>query len=261
MKIPTLSKKQWLWMVITYIIYGFVVGWPLAAAITFTIAFHEYCHLIMAAKLGMKTKGFTMIPFVGALAFVPEGYKTLWRQAQVVFAGPIGGGLMAFITFGVCLWTGNPWFGAIAFWMGVMNLINLLPISFLDGGQLINTITYSINRKIGLYLMCASTVIGAILIGYFSPIVGIFIWIFGLMHCLREYNNQKYAALEMTWLCTPDFRNKPFPMNKKEISKVVIIWSISVLVLSLFCLFLHHSSYSNSSLLLDQMSNIPAGAR
>lgn len=250
MKMPTLSNIQWMWMGITYIIYGFMMGWPLAAAIIFTIAFHEYCHLMMASKLGMKTKGFTMIPFVGGMSFVTSGYKTLWDQALVVFAGPLGGGLMSFITFGTYLLTGNPFLGAVAFWMGVLNLFNLFPISFMDGGQLMNCITYSINRKIGMYFMMASTVIGSLMIGYVNPILSVFIFIFGTMHCLREYNNQKNLAFGKTWLCTKDFLNKPFPMNKKEIIKVSLVWFSSVLILSIYCFTLYHSPISNLSNLL-----------
>jgi Zn-dependent protease len=250
MKIPTLSKNQWMWMIVTLVIYGLMMGWPLAVAMVFTIAFHEYCHLLMASKLGMKTQGFTMIPFVGGMAFVPSGYKTLWRQAQVVFAGPIGGGLMSFITFGVYLLTGMPFLGAVAFWMGVMNLFNLLPISFMDGGLLMNTISYSINRKLGLYIMVTSTMIGSILISFFAPILSIFILIFGIMHCYREYNNQKNEASGKTWLCTKDFLNKPFPMNKKEITKVSLIWSSSVVILSIYCFLLYHTPLSNITTLL-----------
>jgi len=250
MKMPTLSKNQWMWIGITYIIYGFMMGWPLAAAVVFTIGFHEYCHLTMAAKLGMKTQGFILIPFVGGMAFVPSGYKTLWNQAQVVFAGPLGGGLMSFITLGVSFLVGSPFLGAVAFWMGVLNLFNLFPISFMDGGQLMNTITYSINRKMGLYLMVASTVIGTLGIACINPILSAFVFIFGFAHCRREYNNQKNMELGKSWLCTPDFLNKPFPMDKKEITKVSLIWSSSILILGTYCFFLYHSPLSNLSTLL-----------
>jgi Zn-dependent protease len=250
MNLPTLSLKQWKWMGITFVIYSFLVGWPLAAAIVLTVSFHEYCHLLMAHKLRMKTKGFTLIPFIGGMAFISSNYKTLWRQAQVVLAGPLGGALLSFITFAIYLMTRSPWLGTVAFWMGVMNLGNLCPASFLDGGQLTNTILYSINRKIGMYVMFATTIIGSLLIGYINPILGIFVLIFGLLHCRREYNNQKNFELGNTWLCTEDFLNKPFPLNKKQIIKVALIWSISTLVLVIYCLILNHLHLSNTSLLV-----------
>ena len=241
-----------MWVGITFAIYSVVMGVPLAAAIVFTIGFHEYCHLLMAHKLGMRTNGFNMIPFIGAMAFVPQGYKTLWRNALVSFAGPLGGGALAFITFGLSLLTGSTFLGAVAFWMAALNLFNLLPISFMDGGQLMNTITYSINRKAGLWIMVTTTILGTFFIGCLNPLIAILVGFFGLMLCRREYSNQKNFAEGKSWLCTPDFLNKPFPMSKKEIQKVALIWITSFVTLTAFCIILSHSSYSDVSLLLGR---------
>lgn len=249
---PTLSKNQWMWMLLTTVIYSFLMGWPLAMTIVFTIAFHEYCHLCMAHRLGMRTQGFTMVPFIGGMSYVPyEGYKTHWRQAQVLLAGPIGSAAMGFLWFGIYLLTGVPFFAAAAFWMGIMNIFNLLPISFLDGGQIMNCISYSTNRKVGLYLMLGSTLLGTLgIVWAGSYIVGLFVLIFGLLHCRREYRNQKYARLGMTWMCTSDYLNKPFPLNENEIKKVFFIWLVSVITITLFCIYLSNLGFSSFALLL-----------
>lgn len=246
---PSLSKKQWIWVAITFVVYTLLMGWHLALATVITIGFHEYCHLMMAHKLGMRTQGFTMLPFIGGLAYVPGNYKSLWNQAKVVFAGPIGGGALAFLTFGVYLITGSVWFSTVAFIMAFLNLFNLLPLSFMDGGQLMNTISYTINRKWGLRIMIGSTILAFFGIVWFNPLIAAFVGILGFLHIRREFRNQKFMALGMPELCTSDYLNKPFPLNNKQIRNVAIIWISSVLILGLFCLFLFHSPLVDLSVL------------
>lgn len=249
---PKLTGRQWVWIASTYLIYSFIFGWSIAAAFVVAIGFHEYCHLLMAHRLGMPTRGFTMLPFIGGMAYATGQYKSLWNQAKIVFAGPIGGGLLAFLTFGVYLITNSVWFSTVAFYMAILNLFNLLPLAFMDGGQLMNTITYSINRKIGLRIAMGSTIVAVLLIGWFNPILAVFVGILGLMHIKREYRNQKFMAEGKSWMCTPDFLNKPYPLNKKQIRNVSIIWIVSILTLGIFCLLLAHSPLFNLSVLLGR---------
>ena len=248
---PRLSNRQWAWIGITFAIYAVLAGWPFALALVISVGFHEYCHLLMAHKLGMETEGFTMIPFVGGLAYVSSKYKNLWDKAKVLFAGPIGGGALALLTFVVYLATGVPFFAAVAFWMAALNLFNLLPLSFLDGGQLMGTVTFSINRKIGLWINIVSTVLAAALILYANPVLGIFVGILGAMQIRKEYRNQKLMAMGFPELCSEDFRKPPLALTKKQMLRVVGVWVATFLILGSFCLSLYKSPLTNISILTN----------
>jgi Zn-dependent protease len=190
-KLGTL-EKQVLSVVITFIIYSLLAGWQVSALLVIAIGFHECSHLLAAKILKLKTRGFYLLPFIGGISFVAERYKRLTQQAFVVLAGPVGGGVLAFFTFFLYIMTGIPFLGYSAYLMGALNLFNLLPLSMMDGGQLMNTISYSINRKLGFRLQVISSVLAVILLAIFiNPILALFIAFLGYGPLKTEYLNQK----------------------------------------------------------------------
>jgi Zn-dependent protease len=73
--------------------------------------------------------------------------------------GPIWGLTLALIAVLVYKITGNAFFGAVAGWMAMLNLFNLLPISPLDGGRIMKSIAFSIGTRSGLVFMLTGIVI------------------------------------------------------------------------------------------------------
>ena len=190
-KLGTL-EKQVLSVVITFILYSLLIGWKIAALLVVAIVFHECCHILAAKVQGLKTRGMYLIPFIGGISFVGGPYKKLSQQAIVVLAGPFGGGVLAFLTFGLYVMTGISFLGFSAYLMGAMNLFNLLPLAMMDGGQLMNTISYSFNRKLGLKLQVISSILAVILLAiYLNPVIALFIGFLGYRSIKIEYLNQK----------------------------------------------------------------------
>jgi putative peptide zinc metalloprotease protein len=229
-KNATTLQKQVGWAAVTFFIYTILTSWQIALLIIVAIGFHESCHLLAAKKMKLRTKGFYLLPFIGGMAIVNDRYKRLSQQAFVVLAGPMGGGALAFITYGAYLLTGISFIGYSAYLMAFLNLFNLLPLSMMDGGQLMNTISYSLNRRVGFILQAISTVLAVVIISFFSPILAIFVGVIGFFPLRVEYRNQKFLKTK-SWLCTDTYLDQPKPMTRTQIYLTGGTWILTVLSL------------------------------
>ena len=224
--------KQFCFSMLSPIIYSFFIGWKLAIILTITIAWHEYSHLLAAKFIKIKTGGFILIPFVGGAAFILEKYKAYWQNAFVALAGPIGGMILAvFITL---MWkiTNIQILAPIAFYMSIINVFNLAPLSFLDGGQVLDTLTYSINRTFGMVLHIASTVFAAVVITWkLNPTIGIMIIMFGGASIITEIKNWRAYRSGNKHLCTNDYLYPPKLLDWKQALAVVAVWMATIAIL------------------------------
>src|SRR5260221_12736221 len=109
---------------------GFAVGF------VFLIFVHECGHLIAARRIGLKVGAPVFIPFMGAFIGLKEAPRNAWIEAQVGIGGPLLGTAGAVFCYGLYLVTGNPLFSALAYTGFFLNLFNLAPVGFLDGGRL-----------------------------------------------------------------------------------------------------------------------------
>ena len=225
--------KQLGFALLTIIVYT-VLFHSLGVAILLVgaIAFHEYSHLLAAQKMGLPTRGFFLLPFVGGVALVAGRYRRYSQQAFVVLAGPVGGGLLALVTAGAYLLLGFPWLAAAAYWMCFLNLFNLAPLSFLDGGQLMGTITYSINRTLGVVCVAVSTVIAVLVILHFNPVLGLMIAWFGGSAAWKEIQNLKAWNNGQTYLCPDTWINPPKKLSILQMSGTILGWGFTAAVLA-----------------------------
>lgn len=173
----TLAKASKLLKVIfagaTFASYAYMFTWKFALVILIAIGFHESGHVWAMKRLGMKTKGFYFLPFMGGVAIQEEGHKTHANQAFVAIMGPVWGFALAVATYIVYLVTHQPIFAAVASWMALVNLFNLLPVNPLDGGQLMRTITFSVHSSVGLVFLGFSILAGLGLALYMK--IGLFV--------------------------------------------------------------------------------------
>lgn len=195
------------------------------------IGFHESCHLWAARRVGLQTKGFYMLPFMGGVALVADRYKTLAQQAFVVLAGPVGGGLLALVTVLLYHLTGWPIVAAAAAWMLLVNAFNLLPLAFLDGGQLLDTITYSIGRTIGMVFKIASNIVAPIVIFFFNPAVALLVIFTGFGTIVREYHNWKHYKDKDYKLCDDNYLHPPQKLSVNNMILTLSVWIVSAILL------------------------------
>src|SRR5882724_8728381 len=118
-------------------VYAMYWGWWFALGFVLLIFVHECGHLIAARRLGLKVGAPVFIPFMGALIALKEAPRNAWIEAQVGIGGPLLGAAGAAVCYGIYLATGNWMFRSLAYTGFFLNLFNLAPVGFLDGGRIV----------------------------------------------------------------------------------------------------------------------------
>jgi len=122
---------------------AYALAWGVWFAIGFVLLIfvHECGHLIAAKRLGLKVGAPVFIPFMGALIALKEAPRNAWIEAQVGIGGPLLGALGAAVCVLIFLASGNPMFRALAYTGFFLNLFNLMPVGFLDGGRIVTALS------------------------------------------------------------------------------------------------------------------------
>jgi Zn-dependent protease len=121
--------------------YALIWGWKFAAGFVVLIFVHECGHLVFARRLGLKVGAPVFIPFMGAFIALKDAPRNAWIEAWVGIGGPLFGALGAAASLGVFMVTGNPLYSALAYTGCFLNLFNLAPVGFLDGGRIVTAIS------------------------------------------------------------------------------------------------------------------------
>jgi Zn-dependent protease len=128
-------------MILSIGIYALTWGWRFALGFVLLIFVHECGHLIVAKRFGLKVSAPMFIPFMGAFIALKDQPQNAWMEAWVGIGGPIFGALGAWACDGLYFATGNPIFRGLAYSGFFLNLFNLAPIGFLDGGRIVTALS------------------------------------------------------------------------------------------------------------------------
>ncbi len=121
--------------------YALMWGWQYAVGFVLLIFVHECGHLIAARQHGLKVGLPVFIPFMGAVIALKEAPRNAWIEAEVGIGGPLMGTLGALACEMIYLHTGNELFRALAYSGFFLNLFNLAPVGFLDGGRIASALS------------------------------------------------------------------------------------------------------------------------
>jgi Zn-dependent protease len=113
--------------------YTLIWGWKFALGVVVLIFLHEMGHFLEAAREGLHPSWPMFVPFLGA--YVKHTRGSPWQTARVAIAGPILGGVAALGCYVVARSNGSSLLMALAYFGFFLNLINLLPVSILDGAS------------------------------------------------------------------------------------------------------------------------------
>jgi Zn-dependent protease len=114
--------------------YALLFGWKYAVGLVALILLHEMGHYIEAKREGLDPKLPIFIPFL--LAYVRYTRGNPWQTARVALAGPILGGVAAAAVYAVGRARGSDLLLALAYFGFFLNLFNLIPLGFFDGGAI-----------------------------------------------------------------------------------------------------------------------------
>src|SRR5205814_5428008 len=144
-------------MLLSIWVYAMMWGVWFAVGFVLLIFVHECGHLLAAKRLGLKVGAPVFIPFMGAIIALKEAPRNAWIEAQVGIGGPMLGTLGAGLCELIFLATGNPLFRALAYTGFFINLFNLAPVGFLDGGRIVTALSPWL-WLVGFAIMVALTI-------------------------------------------------------------------------------------------------------
>src|ERR1700680_1082240 len=128
-------------MILSIGVYALVFGWQFAVGFVLLLFVHECGHLIVARKFGRPVSAPVFIPFMGAFILLKDQPRNAWMEACVGIGGPMLGslGALACNSLGEIFYM--PFMIALASTGYFLNLFNLMPVGFLDGGRIVTALS------------------------------------------------------------------------------------------------------------------------
>lgn len=151
---PRVDKGQSLpWAIASTALLGgfiwFMSGsWIVAVAAIFGLFVHEYGHVLAMNRLGMGPAKIFIIPFFGGLARGQRNPESEWHGVLVSLAGPAFGLLALVPVVGLWFVTGDPNWMIGAFFIAMINLVNLAPAPPLDGSKALGPVLARIDPMV-----------------------------------------------------------------------------------------------------------------
>ncbi|WP_156963773.1 metalloprotease [Muricoccus aerilatus] len=174
--IKALKSTKILGLLGSLLVYALSLGWLAAGLLVAGLCIHEYGHVWAMRRLGVPTKGFYLIPFMGGVAIPARPFEKRHEEAYIAAMGPVFGLAATPLVLGLTwLLRGSlPHAAAAAQVLVFLNLFNLLPIVPLDGGRIIRSVVSSFSPAAGIALAVGTGLICGVLAWSFrAPILGL----------------------------------------------------------------------------------------
>lgn len=137
-----------------------------ACVIVFVIFIHELGHYIAMKKFHYEDVSMLFVPLAGAFVSGQKEKISERQKSIIILAGPVPGIILGLIFIYLGKNTLIPEFIFIAKTFLLLNAFNLLPISPLDGGKLIETIFFS-SKAILQTIFSILSIVALALLSYF----------------------------------------------------------------------------------------------
>lgn len=150
---PVEKDQSLVWAMLSTALMGGFLWWItgsaiVAGAVLIGLFVHEAGHALAMNKLGMGPARIYIIPFLGGLAKARREPKSEWDGVLVSLAGPAFG-LLAMIPFiGVWLVLGQGEWLMGAFFVAMLNLVNLVPAPPLDGSKALGPVLTRVHPRL-----------------------------------------------------------------------------------------------------------------
>jgi Zn-dependent protease len=114
---------------------AFQWGWIWALAGVFGILVHETGHVLVINALGCGPSRIIIVPFFGGAATMKTPPRTEFQGVLIALAGPMAGLIATLPFFAVAILTHDKRWAGGAFFIAILNLLNLAPAPPLDGSK------------------------------------------------------------------------------------------------------------------------------
>jgi Zn-dependent protease len=110
-------------------------GWVVALSGLIGLLIHECGHLVVINALGCGPGRIHIIPFLGGAATMKRPPRTEFHGVLIALAGPVAGLIAAAPFIAISVMMGDRRWAAGAFFIALINLLNMLPAPPLDGSK------------------------------------------------------------------------------------------------------------------------------
>ncbi len=122
-------------------LYAALFGWQFGLGILVLLFIHEMGHAVVIRAKGIPASLPIFIPLLGAAVIMRRMPHNAQDEAEIAIAGPLAGALAGVVCFVLYNQTGFHLWLALAYFSFFLNLLNLIPVSPLDGGRIAGAIS------------------------------------------------------------------------------------------------------------------------
>jgi len=171
---PVEEKKEISWiftfnsMLLFFVAYYAIFGWDLSfiTLLLVVIFIHEMGHFLAMKYYKYADVKMFFIPLMGALVTGKQKNISQRQDAIITLAGPVPGIMLGLVCYFYSSRSENPLFHTAANLFIYINAFNLLPLTPLDGGRLIDTLFFSAREKLHTVFTLLS-IIGLCCLAYY----------------------------------------------------------------------------------------------
>lgn len=168
-------------MALTVALYAWRGGLPFAIGLVTMIFIHEMGHGVAMKRAGVEAGWPVFIPFFGAMIAMKGRPNHPRVEADIAYGGPLAGTGAALVCAAIGLMQHSHFFLMLAYLGFMLNLFNLTPLGFLDGGRIARVLS----RK--------ASIIGAVVMGILCLTSGspslVLITVMAGMHAFKRDNS------------------------------------------------------------------------
>ena len=143
-------NRQWkLWLVfislgLFLVSFGQLMEPHILLILLVVLFLHEGGHWAAMRLTGYKDMSLFFIPFLGAAVTGVKSKEHVWERMFVLLAGPLPGLILGLgMQWVLATMTVPLWLHEFSFMLIIINLLNLLPLFPLDGGQIVNLLLFA----------------------------------------------------------------------------------------------------------------------
>lgn len=127
--------------IVSFGAYALLFGWQFGAGILLLLFVHEMGHFVVIRAKGLPASLPVFIPLLGAYVAMRRMPQSVRDEAEIAIAGPLAGALGGLVCLLLYEQTGLRVLLVLAYFDFFINLLNLLPVSPLDGGRIVAAIS------------------------------------------------------------------------------------------------------------------------
>ncbi len=184
-------------LAVSLVLWGVALDLQRAVALVIVLLVHEFGHALAMRAFGWKDLSMFFVPFIGAVVTGKPREAPAWQQIVVLLAGPLPG-LLA----GAALLVGFEDAPRVGLWHDIaliaisVNLFNLLPITPLDGGRLVEIALFSRWPRLRLAFALLGVVAFVALAVWLSNLA---LWLIALILAAGVVGQWRQARLFRAW--------------------------------------------------------------